>query len=45
MLRQYHLSANDKNDNMMIPGAVQRSSGIYLTAEETPVKPQLGDRQ
>ena len=28
----------------MIPGAVDRSLGIYLTAEENPGKPQLGDR-
>ena len=36
--------ANDKGDNEMILGAVQRSHGIYLTAEENPRKPQLGDR-
>ena len=30
---QSHLSANDKGDNEMIPGAVRRS-GIYLAAEE-----------
>ena len=35
--------ANDKGDNEMIPGAVHRSSGICLTAEENPRKPQLGD--
>ena len=35
---------NDKNDNEMIPGAVLRSPGICLTAEESPGKPQLGDR-
>jgi hypothetical protein len=28
----------------MILGAVLRSPGIYLTAEENPRKPQLGDR-
>ena len=28
----------------MISGAVYRSPGICLTAEENPVKPQLGDR-
>ena len=28
------LSANDKGDNGMIPRAVQRSPGIYLTTEE-----------
>jgi hypothetical protein len=27
--------ANDKGDNKMILGAVHRSPGIYLTAEET----------
>jgi hypothetical protein len=26
--------ANDRGDNEMIPGAVHRSPGIYLTAEE-----------
>ena len=36
--------ANDKGDNEMIPGAVQRSPGIFLTAEENLGKPQLGDR-
>ena len=41
--RQSSLSANDKGDNDMIPGAVHRSSGIYLTAEENPGKSQLGD--
>ena len=35
---------NDKGDNEMIPGAVHRSPGICLTAEENPGKPQLGDR-
>ena len=30
-------------DNGMIPGAVHRSPGIYLTAEENLGKPQLGD--
>jgi hypothetical protein len=35
--------ANDKSDNAMIPGAVHRSHGIYLTAQENPGKPQLGD--
>ena len=29
----------------MIPGAVYRSPGICLRAEENPRKPQLGDRQ
>ena len=36
--------ANDKDDIEMILGAVHRSSGICLTAEENPKKPQLGDR-
>ena len=36
--------ANDKNNNEMILGAVHRSSGTYLTAEENSKKPQLGDR-
>ena len=38
------LSANDKDDNKIIPEAVYRSSGIYFTAEESPGKPQLVDR-
>ena len=42
--RQSRLSANDKGDNEMIPGAVHRAPGIYLTAEEKTGKPQLGDR-
>ena len=33
-----------KGDNEIIPGAVHRSLGIYLIADETPRKPQLGDR-
>ena len=37
--------ANEKGDNEMIPRAVQRYTGICLTAEETPGKPQLGDRK
>ena len=41
---QSRLSANDERDNEMVLGAVYRSSGIYLTAEENPEKPQLGDR-
>ena len=36
--------AIDKDDNEMIPGAVLRSPGISLTAEENSGKPQLGDR-
>ena len=35
---------NDKGDNKMILGAVHRSPGICLIAEETPRKPQPGDR-
>ena len=35
---------NDKDDDdEMILGAVHRSPGICLTAEENPRKPQLGD--
>ena len=33
--------ANDKGDNEMIPGAMLRSPGICLIAEENPRKPQL----
>ena len=36
--------ANDKGDNKMILGAVCRSPGVCLTAEENPRKHQLGDR-
>jgi hypothetical protein len=36
-------SANDMGDNEVILGAVHRSPGIYLTAEENPGN-QLGDR-
>ena len=39
------LSANDKGDNKVILGTVHRSPGICLAAEETPGKPQLGDRR
>ena len=35
--------ANDKDDSEMILGAVHRSPGICLTAEENLRKPQLGD--
>ena len=35
--------ATDKGDNEMIPGAVHRSPGICLTAQENPGKTQLGD--
>ena len=38
------LSANDKGDNEMMPGAVLRNPNICLTAEKTPGKSQLGDR-
>ena len=31
--------ANDKGDNEMILGAVHRSPGICLTAEQNPIKP------
>ena len=34
--------ANDNVNNEMIPGAVNRSPGICLIAEEKPGKPQLG---
>ena len=37
-------ATNNKGDNGMILGAVHRSPGICLTAEENPRKPQLGDR-
>jgi hypothetical protein len=33
----------DRCDNEMIPGAERRSPGIFLTADEIPGKPQLGD--
>ena len=36
--------ADDKGDNEMILGAVHRSPGMCLTAEENPRKPQLRDR-
>ena len=39
-----HVGLNDKADNETILGAVHRSPGICLTAEENPRKPQLGDR-
>ena len=41
--RQSRLSVSDKGDNDMISGAVNRSPGIYLKAEENPGKLQLGD--
>ena len=34
---------NDKGDNEMIMGAVHKSPGICITAEENPRKSQLGD--
>ena len=37
------LLANDKGANDVEIGAVHRSLGIYLTAEESPGKPQLED--
>ena len=40
---QSHLSANDKGNNEVTLGAVHRSPGIYLMAEENPTKSQLGD--
>ena len=39
--RQSRLSANDKSDEM-IPEELNRSTGIYLTAEENSGKLQLG---
>ena len=36
MSRQSRLLANDKDENEIIPGAVPRSPGIYLTADENP---------
>ena len=38
------LVANDKSDNEMILGAVHKSPTFYLTANENPRKPQVGDR-
>ena len=35
---------NDKGDNEMILGAVQRSPSICFKAEENPEKTQLGER-
>ena len=42
VLDQSRLTAN-KGDNEMIHGAVHRSPSIYLTTEENPGNPQLGD--
>ena len=41
--RQSPLSANDKDNNETIPGTLNKSPGIYLTAEKNSGKPQLGD--
>ena len=38
-----HLSVNDKGDNEIIPGDVQKSPGICLNAGKNPGKPQLRD--
>ena len=43
--RQSRPSANDKGDNEMKLVALHRSPSIWLTTEETPGKPQLGDRR
>ena len=43
MSRQSRLSINDNSDNEMIPGAVYRSPGISLRAEDNPGKHHLGD--
>ena len=37
-------STNDKGDNAVKPGTVHKPPGIYINAEETSGKPQLGDR-
>ena len=42
MSRQSHLSANDKGENELKPGAVHRSPGIYLTAEKEKKKKKKG---
>ena len=42
--RQSSLSAKDNCGNEMKPGAIHRSPGIYLTADENPGRSQLGDR-
>ena len=41
--RQSRRLPKDKAKNQIIPGAVHRSPGIYLTTEENSGKPQLGD--
>ena len=43
MSRQSRLSANDGDDNEMMPETVQRSPGNIFRAEENPRKPQVGD--
>ena len=43
--RQSRISANNKGDNEIIQGTVQKSPGIYLAANKSLGKPQLGDRQ
>ena len=43
MSRQSRLSANDKGDNEVIPGIVNRSPGYYLIAGEDPERLQLGN--
>ena len=40
---QSHLSAN-KGDNVMKPGAVHKSPGIYLTSEENAKRPSMKTR-
>ena len=45
MSRQSQLSANDKGESEIIPGAVHGSPGIYLTAEENLRKSLLEDHQ
>ena len=37
------LVANDNGDNEMVQGTVHRFPGNWLTAEENPGKPKLGD--
>ena len=44
-IRVSRQSANGKDDNEMIRGAMHRSPGICLTAEENHRKPQLRDRR
>ena len=43
--RQLLLSTNGNGDSEIIPGAIQRSQDIFVTAEENSGKPQLGDRR